>query len=146
MKWVTRRHVRVNRVATAWLVRRFVDREAEFSFVDPGEVARVEREQGAIGFDAPGVRYENAGGRISFEQILEHHHLEDPALLELARIVHAADVPGALSEAPEAAGLRAISHGFPMIAHDDHETLERAFFLYDALYACLNARREGRTK
>ena len=142
MIWVTRRHVRVNRVATAWLVRRFVDEHAEFLFVEPAQVRSVEQEQGAIGFDAPGARFENAGGKTSFERVVEHYHLTDQALLEMARIVHAADVPGALSEAPEAAGLRAISHGFPLVSSTDQETLRRAFFIYDALYAHLKARSE----
>src|SRR5438552_8802324 len=141
MNWVTRRAIRVNRTATAWLIRRFVDREAEFMFVEPSEVHEVEQRDGAIGFDAPGARYSNERGVTSFEQILAERGPDDPALREIARIVHAADVAGALDEAPEAAGLRAISAGFPRVAKDDHETLERAFFVYDALYAALRARR-----
>ncbi len=137
MKWVTRKSIRVNRVGTAWLIRRFVDQDAEFLFVDPDEVAKVQRSQGAIGFDAPGARYAHDRGVTSFEQIVREYHLDDPALLALTRIVHAADIPGAVDQAPEAAGLRAISHGFPLVTKDDHETLDKAFFLYDALYANL---------
>lgn len=143
MMWVTRHQIRVNRPATAWLVRRFVDKEAEFLFVNPDDVRFVEQEQNAIGFDAPGARFENVGGKTSFELIIEQYQLRDPALVELARIVHAADIPGALSEVPEAAGLRAISHGFPLVSRTDHETLRGAFFLYDALYAHLKERTKG---
>jgi hypothetical protein len=137
MKWVTRKNIRVNRAATAWLIRRFVDREAEFHFVEPGEVVRFQRDHGAIGFDAPGARYSHDQGVTSFEQIIAEYRLKDPVLQRLAVIVHAADVPGALHESPEARGLQAISKGFPLVAKDDHETVERASFLYDALYAGL---------
>ncbi len=140
MRWVTRRHIRVNRTATAWLVRRFVDREAEFVFVEPEAVARVERDEGAIGFDAPGARFSNAGGVTSFEQILAAYGLADPVLGELARIVHAADVAGEEALVAEAAGLKLLSRGFPLVARDDHDTVERASFLYDALYAALAER------
>src|SRR5574341_331551 len=103
MRWVTRKHLRVNRVATAWLIRRFVDAQAEFIFVEPAEVAEVQRVQGAIGFDAPGARYAHDHGITSFEQIVRERHTTDAALLALTRIVHAADVPGALLQVPEAA-------------------------------------------
>jgi hypothetical protein len=146
MKWITRRHVRVNRVATAWLIRRFVDAKAEFMFVEPEHVKALEQEEKAIGFDAPGAKFENKDGKTSFEQIVAEYRLSDPALAELARIVHAADVPGALAEAPEAAGLRAISHGFPLVSRSDSETISRGSFLYDALYAYVKGRIEGRIR
>ncbi len=141
MKWVTRPHIRVNRAATAWLVRRFIDPEATFLFVEPGEAAAVERREGAIGFDAPGVRYphKDARGRCSFEALAEEHRPADDALRRLARIVRSADFPEEASQAPEAAGLRATSRGFPLVARDDHETVERVAFLYDSLYAALAA-------
>lgn len=141
MKWVTRKGIRVNRTATAWLIRRFIDPQAEFHFREPDDVARFEREHGAIGFDAPSTRYAHDHGVTSFEQIIAEHRLTHPALARLARIVHAADVPGALHEAAEAAGLQAISRGFPLVAQDDHETVARASFLYDALYAALETER-----
>lgn len=97
MLWVTRSRIRVNRAATGWLVRRFVDPEARFCFVDPAEVARIQVDLGAIGFDAPGATYPHK----------------------------------------DAAG---ISRGFPLVATDDHETLGRSAFLYDALYASLQQR------
>ncbi len=143
MRWVTRKHIRVNRTATAWLVRRFVDPQAEFVFVEPHEVARVQGEQDATGFDASGARFSNDGGVTSFEQILAAYGLADPVLHEFARIVHAADVAGQEALAPEAPGLQLISRGFPLVSRDDHETVERASFLYAALYAALQERSRG---
>jgi len=139
MRWVTRRQIRVNRAATAWLVRRFVDPAAEFLFVEPEEVARVELETGAIGFDAPGARYPHKDdrGRCSFEALVDERCPDDAALRQLARIVRSADFAEELALTPEGAGLRAISRGFPLVSRDDHETVERAGFLYDALYASL---------
>lgn len=140
MRWVTRRHIRVNRTATAWLVRRFIDPEAELEFVEPEAVARVQR-SGAIGFDAPGARYPHRDehGRCSFEALVEEHGPDDPALRRMALIVHCADFGDEVGRSPEAAGLRAISSGFPRVTADDHETVARAAFVYDALYAALSA-------
>ncbi len=146
MKWVTRKQIRINRAATAWLVRRFIDPAAEFSFVDRDQVATVQQRDGALGFDAPGARYphQDEQGRCSFEALVDEHCKADPVLQRLAHIVHCADFddPGAdaVAGAPEAAGLRAISLGFPLVTRDDHDTVERAGFLYDALYAALAAR------
>ncbi len=139
MQWVTRRQIRTNRVATAWLIRRFIDPDATFTFVEPGEVAEVERRTGAIGFDAPGARYPHRDdrARCSFEALVEEHRPDDPVLRALARIVHSADFKEGLAAVPEAAGLLAISNGFPLVARDDLDTVERASFLYDALYASL---------
>ncbi len=146
MQWVTRRLIRTNRTATAWLIRRFIDPNATFTFVEPGEVAEVERRTGAIGFDAPGARYPHKDdrARCSFEALVEEHRPDDPVLRALARIVHSADLKEGLAAVPEAAGLLAISHGFPLVAKDDQETVERASFLYDALYAALQHREAGR--
>jgi len=142
MKWVTRHHARVNRIATAWLIRRFIDPQAEFIFVPPEEVARVQREQGAKGFDAPGATYphKDARGRCSFEALVDEHCARDTALQALARIVHSADFPDEPQTEPEAAGLRAVSHGFPLTTIDDHDALTKASFLYDALYASLQGK------
>jgi len=139
VEWVTRRQIRVNRTATAWLIRRFIDPAATFTFVEPGEVAEVERRTGAIGFDAPGARYphQDDRGRCSFEALAQEHRPDDPALRALARIVHSADFKEGLAGVPEAAGLLAISQGFPLVARDDLDTVERASFLYDALHAFL---------
>ncbi len=139
MKWVTRRGIHVNRTATGWLIRRFLDPSAEIVFVEPGEVAGIQERDGAIGFDAPGARHphKDAGGRCSFEQLVAERLPRDPALARLARIVHGADFPEEIDATPESAGLWAISQGFTDVGADDHDILERAAFLYDSLYAHL---------
>jgi hypothetical protein len=142
--WVTRKRIQVNRAATAWLVRRFLDPEAEFRFVEPDEVVRVQALEGATGFDAPGATYPHmdARGRCSFEALVAERRPDDPVLAEMARIVRGADFADLVALTPESAGLRAISRGFPLVATDDHDTVARASFLYDALYASLAARRQ----
>jgi hypothetical protein len=139
MKWVTRFHIRVNRTATAWLVQRFIDPAATFVFCPPDEVAAVQA-AGAIGFDAPGARYPHRDdvGRCSFEALVDEHCAGDAALRRMAAIVHGADFRDVAEAAPESAGLRAISRGFPMVTRSDDETLAKATFLYDALYAALS--------
>ena len=141
MKWVTRKNIRVNRVATAWLIRRFIDPAAEFSFVEPEVVAQAQIHQGAKGFDAPGATYphKDAQGRCSFEALVGEFCAADPVLKEIARIVRGADFPDEIDLTKESAGIRALSHGFPLVARDDAETIEKASFLYDALYASLKA-------
>jgi hypothetical protein len=142
MQWVTRHTVRVNRTATAWFIRRFVDQKPYFVFVDPDDVAGIERMTGAVGFDAPGARYphRDSAGRCSFEAMVATYRPRDRALAAMARIVHGADFADAIDTTPESAGLRAISEGFPLVAMDDTETIDRAAFLYDALYASLARR------
>ncbi len=139
MKWVTRQNTRVNRTATCWLVHRFVDPEAEFIFVPAANVASIQAEQGAIGFDAPDALYphKDAQGLCSFAALVHERFAADPVLGEMARIVQAADFKDHLDDHPAARGLQLISHGFPLVAKDDHETAERAAFLYDALYASI---------
>lgn len=142
MLWVTRRRIQVNRVGTAWLIRRFIDPAAEFRFVEPEEVAGVQTREGATGFDAPGATYphKDAKGRCSFEALVHERLSHDPVLAEMARIVHGADFADDVGLTPESAGLRAISRGFPLVTKGDLETLERASFLYDALYASIASR------
>lgn len=98
MLWVTRWKIRVNRAATGWLIRRFIDPAASFRFVDPGEVARIQREESGLGFDAPGARYphQDSVGRCSFETLVQECRPCDRALRELAQIVHCADFPDEL--------------------------------------------------
>ena len=143
MLWVTKKTIRINRSATVWLIRRFIDPAATFRFVAADEVAEVQRRDGARGFDAPGATYPHRDehGRCSFEALVDEHCARDQALVELARIVHGADFADEVDFTPESAGLRAISYGFPLVSRDDDETLERATFLYDALYAHLRLRR-----
>ena len=140
--WITRKEIRVNRTATCWLVRRFLDPEAEFHFDDPARVAGLEASLGGIGFDAPGARYphKDANGRCSFAALVHERLADDPVLVEMAKIVQAADFKDQVDDHPAARGLVAISQGFPLVTHDDFETAERAGFLYDALYAAIEAK------
>lgn len=141
MKWVTRERVKVDRVDCPWLIRRFVDPQAEFLFVSKDEVAAVAEREGAIPFDVPGVELGHHEGRCTFEALIAKYRLEDPALGLLAEIVHGADVSRDLYGRPEAAGLRAIADGFGRLdLRDDHEILARESVVYDALYAHCQAR------
>lgn len=135
MKWVTRSHVHVDRVACPWLIARFVDSEAEFLFVPKSQIQKVAAETGAIPFDAPGVDLGHRDGQCSFETILDRYGLADAALQRLARIVHAADVSDDLDSDPMARGLEAIAVGYSLRFPDDLENLEHQFEVYDALYA-----------
>jgi len=135
MKWVTRSHVHVDRVACPWLITRFIDSAAEFLFVPKSEVDRVAKESGAIPFDAPGVDLGHHEGRCSFEAIIAKYGLTEPGLLRLAKIVHAADVRADIDTDPIAPGLEAIASGFSLRYPDDLENLPLQFEVYDALYA-----------
>ena len=146
MKWVTRRNIHVNRTATGWLIRRFLDPEAKILFVEPTEVSAVQERDGAIGFDAPGARHphKDALGRCSFEQLVAERLPGDAALAHLARIVHGADFPEEMDTTRESAGLWAISQGFTDVGSDDTDILNRAEFLYDSLYAHLRRQNGSR--
>ena len=135
MKWVTRSHVHVDRVACPWLITRFVDSEAEFLFVPGSQIEQVTEDTGAMPFDAPGVALGHHDGKCSFETIVEHFGLTDRALLRLATIVHSADVKADRDVDPVAVGLEAIAIGYSLRFPDDLENLERQFDVYDALYA-----------
>ena len=135
MQWITRSHVHVDRVACPWLITRFVDNEAEFLFVSKSQVDKVAAETGAIPFDAPGVELGHKDGRCSFESILAKYELEDPALVRMAKIVHAADVSDDIDTDPIARGLEAIATGFSLRFPEDEENLSIQFEVYDALYA-----------
>jgi len=134
MKWITRSHVHVDRVACPWLIKRFVDSQAEFLFVSAGEVERTAHESGAIPFDVNGVELGHHDGDCSFQTIVKRYGLKDPALLLLAEIVGCADTDR-LSEHPVAAGLEAIAVGYSLRYCDDGENLKRQFEVYDSLYA-----------
>ena len=135
MKWVTRARPKTDRIACPWLIRRFIDEEAEFIYVEPDEVARVARERDAIPYDVDGAELGHVDGRCSFESIVLKYGLEDPALARMAKIVHAADVESDLSTSPQGAGLKAIAMGFRRMFGDrDHEKLEAQMAMYDALY------------
>lgn len=142
MKWVTRKRIHVNRTATAWLIRRFLDPNADIMFVEANEVAAAQEHENAIGFDAPGARYrhQDERGRCSFEQLVDEHFPSDIALQRLALIVHGADFPKEIDITPESAGLWAISQGFgDEVAKDDAEIVERASFIYDSLLVHLRS-------
>jgi hypothetical protein len=135
MKWVTRSHVHVDRVACPWLIRRFIDSDAEFIFVPKSRVDQVAHQTGAIPFDAPGVELGHKNGKCSFEAIIEKYGLTDPALLRLAKIIHAADVQSDLHTDSIAPGLEAIAVGYSLRFPDDSENLIRQFEVYDSLFA-----------
>ena len=144
MKWVTRKNAKVDRIACPWLIRRFVDPEAEFLYVPADEVTSVAQQHGAIPFDAQGVELGHVAGRCSFESIVLKYELSDPVLQVMGRIVHGADIPQDIEIEPEAAGLRAIAEGFSMtFGERDHEKLAAQMPLYDALYAWCAARMQG---
>lgn len=136
--WVTRRHPKIDRVACPWLVRRFIDPDAGFLFVDAAEVAAVARNSGAVAFDVEGVELSHERDRCSFDTMLKVFGLDnEPSLARLAVIVRGADT--ARPElAPQAAGLLAASLGLSVLAgDDDHDVVRQGFVLYDAYFAWL---------
>lgn len=135
MLWITRSHVHVDRVACPWLIKRFIDSEAQFLFVPKSQIDRVSQETSGTPFDAPGVALGHHDGKCSFETIIASYELTDPALHRLAKIVHGADVAEDLHTDEIAPGLEAIATGFSLILPDDQANLERQFIVYDALYA-----------
>ena len=144
MVFVTRKNAAVDRIACPWLIRRFVDRNAEFLFVEPQEVTKVASEKNAVPFDVDGVELGHVNGRCSFESVLLKYGLDDPALARMAQIVHGADIEADVNQTPEAAGLKAIAMGFRKRFGDrDLEKLEAEMPLYDALYAWCQATMTG---
>jgi rhodanese-related sulfurtransferase len=133
-RWVTRERPKIDRIACPWLVRRFVDPDAEFLYVPAPDVRRIAEERSAVPYDIPDVEFSHVGELCSFDAFLAKFHLKDPALDELALIVRGADT-NRLELAPQAAGLAAASLGLSRLYRDDHEMLERGLVLYDALYA-----------
>lgn len=134
MKWITRSHVHVDRVACPWLISRFVDSDAEFLFVPKSQVLEVAKRENAVPFDTPDVELGHHGDDCSFDSIIKKYGLTDKALLRLAKIVNAADTDR-LTADPMAAGLEAIATGYSIRYPDDHKNLAHQFEVYDALYA-----------
>jgi hypothetical protein len=134
MKWVTRAHVHVDRVACPWLISRFVDNEAEFLFVANDIVGQVAQAEVATPFDSEGAELSHQDGHCSFVSIMEKYHLTDKALLQLADVVNAADTDQ-LDANPYARGLEALAQGFSLMYPDDTDNLEAQSAVYDALYA-----------
>jgi hypothetical protein len=136
MKWITRARPKTDRIACPWLIRRFIDPEAEILYVPRDEVLAVADSEGGYSFDAPGARYDHRDGKCTFEVLIDEYGLDgDPALARLARIVHAADIDSELHTDERGPGLLAIGLGGLDVEADDHRLLERASFVYDALYA-----------
>ena len=138
MKWITRKNIKVDRVACPWLIRRFVDRDAEFLFAEETQLLDMAEREGAIPFDAPrlsAVKLNHRGERCTFEAIIEDYQLTETGLNLLALIVRAADIKGQEHVAPEGLGLRAIADGCQAMGLSDEERLEKQFPMYDALFA-----------
>src|SRR5450756_3137659 len=136
MKWITRKNASVDRIACPWLVKRFIDPEAEFLYVPAQEVTSVAEREGAIPCDVGGVELWHVDGRCSFESIILKYGLHDPALDRLAQIVHGADVSADVDKTPEAGGHQEVAHEFAMVhGENDHLKITLGTPLYDALYA-----------
>ncbi len=137
MKFVTRAHAKVDRIACPWLIKRFIDPEAEFIFVPPDQVLAVAERENAIPFDVEGVELGHSGPLCSFDAVLKKHELTDPSLARMAKIVRGADTSDR-NLTPESPGLYAIASGFqsliPSAFADDHASLAAQTPLYDALY------------
>ena len=134
MKWVTREHPKIDRIACPWLLLRFIDADADFHFVPTDQVIAMAEKIGATPYDIPGVELTHVGQRCSFDAFIDKYRLDDPALPSLATIVRGADT-SRLDLAPQSAGLYAISLGLSATFPDDHEMLRHGLVMYDALYA-----------
>ena len=145
MKWITRKDVKVDRVACPWLIMRFVDPQAEFLFVEEKDLLDESKRQGATPFDAPkieAIKLNHRGPRCTFEAIIEDFAITDSAVQRLGLIVRAADVKGQEEAAPEGVGLRSIAQGFAAMGLPDQERLARQFPVYDALYAYIQSKHQ----
>ena len=134
MKWVTREHAMVDRIACPWLIKNFVDKEADFLFVPAEKVLEAAQNESAIPFDVQGVELGHHGDEVSFDAIMKKYNLTDPALIELAKIVRGADTANR-TLTHESLGLFAYAHGFRQISRDDYDNMRLQFPAYDALYA-----------
>ena len=143
MKWITRKDIKVDRVACPWLIKRFVDPQAEFLFVEEKDLLERADQEAAIPFDAPkieAIKLNHRGLRCTFEAIIEDYSISDAAVRSLALIVRAADIKGQESVAPEGIGLRSIAQGFAVMGLSDEDRLLRQFPVYDALYAFVKSK------
>ena len=135
MLWITRAHVHVDRVACPWLIKRFIDSDADFLYVAASLVDEMVKNTGGIPFDAPGVELGHHDGKCSFEAIIGKYGLKDPALLRMAQIIHCADIDADIDKDPIARGLEAIAEGYRLRYIDDEENVAMQSEVYDALYA-----------
>jgi len=143
MRWVTRERPKTDRIACPWLIRKFIDPDAEIVYVAGDEVLAFAERNSARSFDAPGAEFTHRDGKCSFEVLIADFGLDDPALHRLARIVHAADVREDRDSDPFGPGLEAIGTGGLDVESDDHRLLDRGTFVYDALYAWCRRAVEG---
>jgi len=134
MRWITRERPKIDRIACPWLIKNFVDKDAEFIYVSKEQVFEKAKELDAIPYDIVGAEYTHEGDRCTFDYIIKKHNLTDDALLQIAEIVRGADTDN-FHLAPQAAGLWAISAGLSYNYKDDHAMLEIGMKIYDALYA-----------
>ena len=139
MKWVTRQNAHVDRIACPWLIKRFIDKDAKFLFVEPSRVVEVAKEQEAIPFDVPDAELTHHGDKCSFDAIIEKYAIDDTALFELTKIVRGADTSNHHLTL-QSEGLLAIAEGFKRITKTDHENMEKQFCVYDALYEFCKSR------
>jgi hypothetical protein len=135
MKWVTREHPKTDRIACPWLIRKFIDPDAEIVYVPKEEVLAFAEREGATSFDAPDARYTHRDGMCSFETLIAEYQIDDPALALMARVVHGADVSEDRDVTAQSAGLEAIADGFALLDVDDQRQLALELPVYDALYA-----------
>jgi hypothetical protein len=145
MKWITRERPKTDRIACPWLIKNFIDRDAEFLYLPAEQVLEVAERESAHSYDAPGARYTHRDGLCSFEVLVEAYGIDDPAVKRLARIVHGADIADDRDATPQSRGLLAIAEGFHLLDLGDQRQLELSLPVYDALYAwCKQEVAEGR--
>ncbi len=144
-RWITRERPKVDRIACPWLIKRFIDPDAEFLYVPSAEVKSAAKDQHAVPYDIPDVAFSHDGPRCSFDAFMHTYRFTDPALLQLADIVRGADT-GHPEIAPQSAGLMALSRGLSRLIPNDHDQLQQGMIMYDALYLwCKEGRDEQHT-
>ena len=136
MKWVTWKHIGIDRMGCIWLIRRWIDPKAEFIFIPVGTKSLP---KGAEPFDIPGARYSHHRGHCTFYSLLKENNIKDPILNRIANIIDEADIVQEINVEPVAAGLDMVCRGLSRISKDDKEALERGWMIYEALYAELSA-------
>ena len=143
MKWVTRERPKTDRIACPWLIKNFIDTDAEFLYVPAEQVLDVAEREHGHSYDAPDAEFTHRDGLCSFEVLVEEYEIDDPAVTLLARIVHGADVAEDRDATPQSRGLLAIAEGFHLLELGDHRQLELSLPVYDALYAWCNVEVEA---
>jgi hypothetical protein len=139
MKWVTRERPKTDRIACPWLIKKFIDPEAEFLYVAADDVLAVAERASAHSYDAPDAEFTHRHGLCSFEVLVDEYEIDDPAVRLLARIVHGADIASDRDATPQSRGLLAVAEGFHLLELGDHRQLELSLPVYDALYAWCKA-------